>query len=69
MFTKNTIRKRVMSVINNRIQSAEKQLENGCKEIDENHIKAVAELEAKREQKKENLANGLVQDILGKVLN
>lgn len=54
MFTDNTIANRVMATIKARIEAKQKQYNEGCEEI---------VLEA--EQKKFDLADKLVQEILG----
>lgn len=56
MFT-NTIRKGVMSVINERIEQAEENYKKGCQE-----------LEAKLEAEKDALADVHINSILGKIL-
>jgi hypothetical protein len=64
--TKNIVRKAVMKVVENRIKEGEKKFEEGCRNIDEKHVSAVAALEAAREGNKRQLLDGIVSDILPK---
>lgn len=57
LFGKKTIRSRVLSVIESRIQSAQDQHEEECEEIDR-----------KAEEQKEASADRLVNSIVGRVI-
>lgn len=57
MFKSNTIRSRVMKAINAKIDSAEKEYETKCDEIDQ-----------KAKDDKVVLADQMVEEILGKIL-
>jgi hypothetical protein len=65
--TKNTVRKSLMELIDGHIQEGEKQFEAGCSRIDEEHFRALAELESKRESDKKSLLRDVVGGILGKI--
>jgi hypothetical protein len=65
---KNIVRKSVMKVVDNRIKEGEKKLEEGCRNIDEEHFRNVVALEATRERNKQRLLDGIVSDILTKNL-
>lgn len=63
-----TIYSRVMAAIQQRIAQAEREHEEHCQQLDEQHEQTVLDLEAKRDAAKEAHADSMVASILGKVL-
>lgn len=63
-----TIRKRVLAVIEGRIQQAQSDFDNGCESLDDQYEEDVKLADNRRETGKTNLADKLVSGILGKVL-
>lgn len=57
MFSDNTIEKRVMEVIKNKVKATQKSYDEGVKA-----------LEAELEERKTKLADNLVNDLIGKII-
>lgn len=68
MFKDTTIRKRVMAVVEKVIEKAQEDYQIMLDTSIKNHQSAVADLIAKHEQEKNELAEEAVQKILGKIL-
>lgn len=68
-FKDNTIEKRVMGVVKGMIATAQKQYEDGIKSLDEKFDDEVAILEERLDIDKTNLADSLVNNIVGKFTN
>jgi len=64
----NVIKKRVMAVIESRIQEAETQYEQGCEKFDNEAAVEVAKVYEARDNAKLMLSDQLVHGIIGKVL-
>ena len=68
IFKDNTIRKRVMDVIDARIKTSQDSYEVICKAIDEDEEKSHKQIERDAKDHKEKVSEKLVNEILGKVL-
>lgn len=60
----NTISAKVMEVVKKRVEAAQERYDNGCIEIDKDADGRIAEIEIKREKKKDELAEDLANSVL-----
>lgn len=65
MFNSDTIAKRVMRAVKAKIANAQKQYDDECLILDDQHNARVDELYNEKETKKASLADKLVKDIVG----
>lgn len=68
LFADKTIQKRVMTVVKARVQKAQDIYEAGCDAHDQHCEEVQKQAEIDRDAAKATLADGLVQDIVGKFL-
>lgn len=68
IFGGRSVKARVMSVIEGRIQAAETEFKQGCEQIDERVDSEIERIELKRDEDKDALLDQHVNTILGKVL-
>lgn len=66
--TKNVIERRVMSVIRERISTAQKEYDEKCVHLDNQYQKDLENLTTQLSESKEHEADRLVKVIVGKVL-
>lgn len=66
MFKDNTIRKRVLAVVNGLVEQAQTDFENGTRELEEKHEEAISALEVKLKTDKGALADKLVDGIVAR---
>lgn len=66
-FGRNVIGKRVMSVINARVEAAQVEYDDECTDIDNRCEADIEAIRDRAEQSKENLADSLVERIIGRV--
>ena len=68
MFKDKTIRDRVMKIVNDRIESAQKEFDAFRKTSAEEVLAKIEEIHRDHENRKAEKAEELVRDILGKVI-
>lgn len=61
----NTISKKVMEVVEKRVQDAQTKFNEGCEDIDQDASGRIAEIEIKRDKDKDKLAEKLANQVLG----
>lgn len=62
------IKRRVMDVVKGKIAEAQKRYDARCKALDEKHLVDVQDLEIARDLGKDQFADDLVNEIVGKIL-
>lgn len=67
IFGNTSIKRRVMQVINARIQQAQKAFDDACAKIEEDFEREYALLKTHREEAKEEEATTHVNNIIGKI--
>ncbi len=65
LFKNNTIEKKVMEVMKDRIDTAQEKFNEGCKALDEKFEQDIEALKLKREEEKELNAENLAKSVLG----
>lgn len=60
-----TISAKVMEVVKKRVEAAQLKYDNGCIDIDKDADGRIAEIEIKRDKKKDELAEDLANSVLG----
>lgn len=65
MFTDNTIKKRVMEIVEARIANAQQEYDEECRVLDDKVHQEIQQLHARREFDGQKLADGLVDEVLG----
>lgn len=65
MFSDNTIKKRVMAVVEARITKAQQEYDEECRILDDKVHQEIQQLHARREFDGQKLADGLVDEVLG----
>ena len=68
MFNNNTIRKKVLAIVEAKIAVAQKSYNDTCISLTSKHKKDIIDLNKKLQDNKEASANRLVESILGKIL-
>jgi hypothetical protein len=61
----NTISKKVMEVVEKRVEAAQAKYDDGCIDIDQDANGRIAEIEIKRDKSKDELAEDLANEVLG----
>lgn len=65
MFNSDSIAKRVMRAVKTKIANAQKRYDDDCKALDDEHNSIVDRMHFEKEQKKADLADQLVKEIVG----
>lgn len=68
LFKNNTIRKRVIAVIEDKINSAQKECDEEFRKIDENVVEKMKEITEKAISEREEVQERLINNILGKII-